>query len=141
MGANARGRQRREKRIRDSGIDERRRMDPPPVGKNAPGHRQRRPLPRNARERRCVLRTIVREHRRRNHQRQRREEGPTPVHQVSLAGSLAGRHTAATCTLRSCRRSAIWARSRARIDECIWLTRLSDKSSVEPISFIVISSK
>lgn len=33
-----------------------------------------------------------------------------------------------------------WALSRARIDECICETRDSDKSSVAPISFIVISS-
>ena len=37
-------------------------------------------------------------------------------------------------------RCCICALSRARIEECIWLTRLSDRSSVMPISFIVISS-
>ncbi len=37
-------------------------------------------------------------------------------------------------------RCCIWALSRARIDECICETRDSDRSSVVPISFIVIPS-
>jgi hypothetical protein len=35
---------------------------------------------------------------------------------------------------------AIWALSRMMIEECIWLTRDSERSSVAPISFMVISS-
>lgn len=34
----------------------------------------------------------------------------------------------------------IWALRRWMIDECIWETRDSDRSSVAPISFMVISS-
>ena len=37
-------------------------------------------------------------------------------------------------------RCCICAFRRARIEECIWLTRLSERSSVRPISFMVISS-
>jgi hypothetical protein len=37
-------------------------------------------------------------------------------------------------------RCCICALRRARIDECIWLTRDSERSSVRPISFMVISS-
>lgn len=43
-------------------------------------------------------------------------------------------------TANSFLRVFIWALSRARMDECICETRDSDRSSVAPISFIVISS-
>src|SRR5215831_9349794 len=43
-------------------------------------------------------------------------------------------------TLNSGRRLASWVCSRATMLECIWLTRDSLKSSVAPISFIVMSS-
>lgn len=50
------------------------------------------------------------------------------------------RRLAACQTRSSFRRCVSWALSRLRMDECIWLTRLSERSSVAPISFIVISS-
>jgi len=43
-------------------------------------------------------------------------------------------------TANSFLRVFIWALSRATMEECIWETRDSDRSSVAPISFIVISS-
>ena len=43
-------------------------------------------------------------------------------------------------TLNSGRRFASWAWRRCTILECIWLTRDSERLSVAPISFIVISS-
>lgn len=50
----------------------------------------------------------------------------------------------ATCgrqaSLTSASRRASFAFRRARIELCIWLTRLSESASVTPISFMVISS-
>ena len=43
-------------------------------------------------------------------------------------------------TANSFLRVFIWALRRATMEECIWETRDSDRSSVAPISFIVISS-
>lgn len=37
-------------------------------------------------------------------------------------------------------RCCIWAFRRARMDECIWLTRDSERASVAPISFMVMAS-
>ncbi len=54
----------------------------------------------------------------------------------SKEGTGSGAQSSSSSRILCC----IWALSRARIDECIWLTRLSDRSSVAPISFIVIAS-
>lgn len=65
----------------------------------------------------------------------------TTVGPPSLKLGKGRRDQTAAVSAISLRRSAICAFNRARMLLCIWLTRLSERSSVAPISFIVISSK
>ena len=68
-------------------------------------------------------------------------EGPRlPTVAGLVAGGTARRAGRGYSMANSFLRVFIWALRRATMEECIWETRDSDRSSVAPISFIVISS-
>ena len=65
-----------------------------------------------------------------------RAKRPAPGSFMMMSIDLAAQSTGSSSFSRCC----IWLLRRARMEECIWLTRDSERSSVAPISFMVMPS-